>query len=174
MTAPRMTDPGRDWHPTPADLAAARDQTISDVITADLRVLFSGINPGLYSAATGHHFARPGNRFWPALHRSGLTSRQLHPSEQEQLLESFRARFDEVKAECLDRESEYSAAWQAAPGHSQDVLQLTADELAALRSRLHDTVAAYRRLDEASRPPDARRVNVTFDLVPWFDPEAER
>ena len=88
MTAPRMTDPGRDWHPTPADLAAARDQTISDVITADLRVLFSGINPGLYSAATGHHFARPGNRFWPALHRSGLTSRQLHPSEQEQLLEA--------------------------------------------------------------------------------------
>src|ERR1035441_1667158 len=88
MTAPRMTDPGRDWHPTPADLAAARDQTISDVITADLRVLFSGINPGLYSAATGHHFARPGSRFWPALHRSGLTSRQLHPSEQEQLLEA--------------------------------------------------------------------------------------
>lgn len=90
------------------------------------------------------------------------------------LNESFRARFDEVKAECLDRESEYSAAWQAAAGHSQDVLQLTADELAALRSRLHDTVAAYRRLDEASRPPDARRVNVTFDLVPWFDPETER
>ena len=46
------------------------------------------INPGLYSAATGHHFARPGSRFWPALHRSGLTSRRLHPSEQEQLLEA--------------------------------------------------------------------------------------
>ena len=50
-------------------------------------MLFSGINPGLYSAATGYHFARPGNRFWPALHRSGFTPRQLDPSEQEQLLE---------------------------------------------------------------------------------------
>jgi len=45
-------------------------------------VLFSGINPSLYSAATGHHFARPGNRFWPALHKSGFTTRLLHPSEQ--------------------------------------------------------------------------------------------
>lgn len=52
-----------------------------------LRVLFCGINPGLYSAATGHHFARPGNRFWPALYTSGFTSRLLHPSEQEQLLD---------------------------------------------------------------------------------------
>jgi TDG/mug DNA glycosylase family protein len=49
-------------------------------------VLFAGINPGLYSAATGHHFARPGNRFWPALHRGGFTPRQLHPSEQRELL----------------------------------------------------------------------------------------
>ena len=51
-------------------------------------MLFVGINPGLYSAATGHHFARPGNRFWPALHRAGFTPRQLHPSEQEELLAS--------------------------------------------------------------------------------------
>jgi TDG/mug DNA glycosylase family protein len=51
-------------------------------------VLFVGINPGLYSAATGHHFARPGNRFWPALHAAGFTSRLLHPSEQHELLKS--------------------------------------------------------------------------------------
>ncbi len=51
-----------------------------------LRVLFSGINPGLYSAWTGHHFARPGNRFWPALHASGFTPRLLRPDEQEELL----------------------------------------------------------------------------------------
>jgi len=56
------------------------------VVAPGLRVLFSGINPGLYSAATGHHFARPGNRFWPALHRSGFTPRQLRPDEQEKLL----------------------------------------------------------------------------------------
>jgi len=56
------------------------------VIAPGLRVLFCGINPGLYTAWTGHHFARPGNRFWPALHRSGFTPRQLHPSEQQELL----------------------------------------------------------------------------------------
>jgi TDG/mug DNA glycosylase family protein len=58
------------------------------VIAPGLRVLFCGINPGLYSGATGHHFARPGNRFWPALHRAGFTPRQLHPSEQNALLEA--------------------------------------------------------------------------------------
>jgi TDG/mug DNA glycosylase family protein len=68
--------------PTPVEVAAAADRTIPDLVGPGLRVLFSGINPSLYSAATGHHFARPGNRFWPALHRSGFTDRQLHPSEQ--------------------------------------------------------------------------------------------
>jgi len=72
--------------PTAADLAAARDRTIPDIIAPGLRVLFAGINPGLYSAATGYHFARPGNRFWPALHQSGFTPRQLRPSEQDRLL----------------------------------------------------------------------------------------
>jgi double-stranded uracil-DNA glycosylase len=70
------------------DLAAARDRTIPDVLPAvgePFRVLFSGINPGLYSAATGWHFARPGNRFWPALHLSGFTPRRLAPSEQAEL-----------------------------------------------------------------------------------------
>ena len=70
------------------DLAAARDATIPDVLPAEgerFLVLFCGINPGLYSAATGWHFARPGNRFWPALHQSGFTPRQLKPSEQEEL-----------------------------------------------------------------------------------------
>jgi double-stranded uracil-DNA glycosylase len=49
-------------------------------------VLFCGINPGLYSAATGFHFARPGNRFWPALHAAGFTPHVFHPSENERLL----------------------------------------------------------------------------------------
>ncbi|BCB78533.1 G/U mismatch-specific DNA glycosylase [Phytohabitans flavus] len=72
--------------PTKEQLAAAIDRTLPDVIAPGLAVLFSGINPGLYSAATGRHFARPGNRFWPALHRSGFTPRQLRPDEQEELL----------------------------------------------------------------------------------------
>lgn len=50
-------------------------------------MLFCGINPGLYSAATGFHFARPGNRFWPALHAAGFTPRLFHPSENRALLE---------------------------------------------------------------------------------------
>jgi double-stranded uracil-DNA glycosylase len=74
--------------PSPADLAAARNRTIPDVLPppgAPLRVLFCGINPSLYSAATGWHFARPGNRFWPALHLSGFTPRRLDPAEQDLL-----------------------------------------------------------------------------------------
>ncbi|HET7363323.1 MAG TPA: G/U mismatch-specific DNA glycosylase [Burkholderiales bacterium] len=57
------------------------------MVAPRLRVLFVGINPGLYTAATGHHFARPGNRFWPALHAAGFSTRLLHPSEQRALLE---------------------------------------------------------------------------------------
>lgn len=84
-TGDRLADaPAR--RPTAADLRAAQDRTIPDVIGAGLRVLFCGINPGLYSAATGHHFARPGNRFWPALHRSGFTTCQLRPADQAELL----------------------------------------------------------------------------------------
>jgi TDG/mug DNA glycosylase family protein len=59
---------------------------LEDVIDDGLRVLFCGINPGLMSAAKGQHFARPGNRFWPALHLSGFTPRQLRPDEQAELL----------------------------------------------------------------------------------------
>ncbi|MGW6600442.1 G/U mismatch-specific DNA glycosylase [Streptomyces sp. NPDC055036] len=70
----------------PEELEAARDRVIPDVVAGGLRVLFCGINPGLMSAATGHHFARPGNRFWPVLHLSGFTPRQLSPAEQDELL----------------------------------------------------------------------------------------
>jgi double-stranded uracil-DNA glycosylase len=72
----------------PLDLEAARNRTIPDVLPepgAPFRVLFCGINPGLYSAATGWHFARPGNRFWPALYLSGFTPRRLAPREQDLL-----------------------------------------------------------------------------------------
>jgi double-stranded uracil-DNA glycosylase len=67
-------------------VAAAVGSTVPDVLAPDLRVLFCGINPGLYSAATGHHFARPGNRFWKALAGAGLTDRLLAPHEEAELL----------------------------------------------------------------------------------------
>lgn len=59
---------------------------IDDVIGPDLRVLFCGINPGTVSGATGHHFARPGNRFWKVLAGAGFTDRVLTPAEQQSLL----------------------------------------------------------------------------------------
>jgi TDG/mug DNA glycosylase family protein len=71
--------------PTKAELQAAIDKTVPDVIAPGLSVLFVGINPGLYSAAVGHHFARPGNRFWPALHEAGFTPRLLQPEEDGEL-----------------------------------------------------------------------------------------
>jgi TDG/mug DNA glycosylase family protein len=73
--------------PTRAEILAAEGKTIRDVIAPGLRVLFCGINPGLYSGATGHHFARPGNRFWPSLHAAGFTPRVLKPWEEGELLE---------------------------------------------------------------------------------------
>lgn len=72
--------------PTREQLAAAAALTVPDLVVPGLRLLFCGINPGLYTAYTGHHFARPGNRFWPTLHRSGLTPRLLAPHEQAELL----------------------------------------------------------------------------------------
>lgn len=73
--------------PTKADLAAAVNKVLPDLVAPDLKVLFCGINPGLYTAAMGHHFARPGNKFWPALHQSGFTPRLLSPWEEHELLE---------------------------------------------------------------------------------------
>ena len=73
--------------PTRDEVAAAAGKKVPDVIAPALRVLFCGINPGLYSGATGHHFSRPGNRFWPTLHRSGFTPAQIHPFDERELLE---------------------------------------------------------------------------------------
>jgi TDG/mug DNA glycosylase family protein len=72
--------------PTEAELKAALHKKVPDIMGPDLRVLFCGINPGIYSAAVGHHFARPGNRFWPALHAGGFTDRLFTPDEDRDLL----------------------------------------------------------------------------------------
>ena len=109
------------------DLTAARDRTIPDVLPADgmpLRVLFCGINPGLYSAATGWHFARPGNRFWPALHLSGFTPRRLAPGEQAELA-------------CYGL-----GITNIAPRATAQAAELTDDELRAGAVRLQALVAA--------------------------------
>ncbi len=120
--------------PTKDQLAAAYGKTLDDVIAPELDVLFCGINPGLYSGALGLHFARPGNRFWPALHRGGFTPRQFDPSEQDELLglglgitnvvARTTARADELSADELReggrlltaRVAEYRPRWLAVVG----------------------------------------------------------
>jgi len=111
--------------PTAEELAAARDRFLPDVVAPGLAVLFCGINPGLYSAATGCHFARPGNRFWPALHRSGFTPRQLRPDEQRDLL-GFGLGVTNIVARTTARADE-----------------LTGTELLAGAARLTDLVVAH-------------------------------
>ncbi|WP_432157108.1 G/U mismatch-specific DNA glycosylase [Streptomyces sp. bgisy153] len=93
---------------TPAQLEAARDRLVPDLVAEGLHVLFCGINPGLMTAATGHHFARPGNRFWPVLHLSGFTPRLLRPAEQGELL-SYGLGITNVVARATARADELTA-----------------------------------------------------------------
>jgi TDG/mug DNA glycosylase family protein len=116
---------GQRTRPTREEVAAARGRTIPDLVAPGLRVLFSGINPSLYSAATGYHFARPGNRFWPALHQSGFTSRQLPAADQHLLLDRGLG-ITNVVARATARADELDAA----------ELQAGGDILAALAGRL--------------------------------------
>jgi len=111
--------------PTPRELLAARDRRLPDVIAPDLPVLFCGINPGLYSAAVGHHFARPGNRFWPTLRAARFTKRILDPSESRLLLPLGYGLTDIV------------------PRPSAQANELTAVELVAGRRRLERKVRRF-------------------------------
>lgn len=132
--------------PTQAEIAAARGRTIPDLVAPGLRVLFAGINPSLYSAATGHHFARPGNRFWPALHQSGFTSRQFRPAEQP-LLIGLGLGITNVVARATARADELGAAELRAGGKALAELasSLTVTWLAILG------VTAYRTAFGAPR-----------------------
>src|SRR5438045_4462549 len=78
----------KPFKPTKQQLIEAAGKTLPDVIGPNLRVLFCGINPGLYTAAVGHHFARPGNRFWPALCAGGFTDCVLSAFDEGELLKS--------------------------------------------------------------------------------------
>ena len=75
------------WKPSRAEILAAHNKLVPDLVAKNLIVLFAGINPGLYTAAIGHHFGRPGNRFWRALHDGGFTPRVFSPFEGSLLLD---------------------------------------------------------------------------------------
>jgi len=111
--------------PSKAEVAAAAGRTVPDLIRSGLLVLFCGINPGLYSGATGHHFARPGNRFWPALHAAGFTERLVSPWEEQLLLD------EGLGITNLVARATVSAA------------ELTVDELRAGRRRLERKIRRY-------------------------------
>jgi len=115
----------RSVRPTRADLLAAKNKTVRDVIAPGLRVLFCGINPGLYSGATGHHFARPGNRFWPTLYQAGFTQRLLTPAEEQELLVSSYGITNLVARATVTAD------------------ELSAEELVASRRRLESKVKRY-------------------------------
>ena len=145
--------------PTREELESARDRLLPDVVAPGLTVLFSGINPGLISAWTGHHFARPGNRFWPALHRSGFTPRQLRPDEQEELL-GLGLGVTNVVARATARADELSAEELLAGGEvlGRKVLALEPAWLAVVG------VTAYRTAFAAPRAavgPQDRRLGRT-------------
>jgi TDG/mug DNA glycosylase family protein len=112
--------------PTKAQVAAAVGRTVPDLIRPHLKVLFCGINPGLYSGATRHHFARPGNRFWPALHAAGFTQRLVSPWDEHLLLEAG------LGITNLVARATATAA------------ELSPEELQAGRRRLERKVAQYR------------------------------
>src|SRR6185295_18508802 len=112
--------------PTKDEIAAAVGSTVRDLIAPGLDVLFCGINPGLYSGATGHHFARPGNRFWRTLQAAGFTDRLVRPWEERRLLEHG------VGITNLVARATATAA------------ELAPDELRAGRGRLERKVRRYR------------------------------
>ena len=113
----RKTADSQPFKPTKQQLIAAAGKTVPDVIASNLRVLFCGINPGLYTAAVGHHFARPGNRFWPALHKSGFTDRLLSPFAERELLDAGLG-ISNVVAHATAAASELSKADFIAGGRS--------------------------------------------------------
>ena len=140
----------------PADLEAARNRTIPDVLPppgAPLQVLFCGINPSLYSAATGWHFARPGNRFWPALHLSAFTSRRLAPSEQH-LLPGYGLGITNLVARATAQASELEAAELRVGG--ERLLALVTEHrpriLAIAGVTAYRTAFGHRRADIGPQP----------------------
>jgi len=112
--------------PTAEEIRNAAGKTVPDVIAPGLKVLFCGINPGLYTAAVGHHFARPGNRFWPALQLAGLTPRRFTPEEERELLPLG------------------IGITNIAPRATAGAAELTAEELAAGGRALAEKVLRYR------------------------------
>jgi len=150
---------------TKDELAAAADRTIPDVLPPEGGVLLCGINPGLWSAATGHHFARPGNRFWPTLYRSGWTPRLLTPAEQD-LLPEYGLGITNLAARATARADELTKAELAEGGEilSRLVAKVRPRYLAIAGVTAYRT--AFQRPDAAIGPQDARLGETAIWVLP--------
>jgi double-stranded uracil-DNA glycosylase len=142
------------WRPTPVELRAARGRRVPDIVAPHLGILFVGINPGLYSGAVGHHFARPGNRFWPALQRAGLTPRLFSPCEEHELLKS-RIGITNIVNRATAAASELSKNELAAGGR----------RLSAKIKRLKPRIVAFLGIDAYRTAFGARQVRVGLQPV---------
>jgi double-stranded uracil-DNA glycosylase len=159
---PARTRPTR---PTAAELAAAHGRHLPDLVAPGLRVLFAGINPSLYSAAMGYHFARPGNRFWPALHQAGFTGRRLLPAEQHLLLDAGLG-ITNVVARATARADELDAAELTAGGSVLSTLaaDLRVSWLAVLGVTAYRT--AFARPGATVGPQDERLGGASVWVLP--------
>lgn len=157
-----MTTP---WRPTKQQLLAAKGKIVPDLIAPRLRVLFCGINPGLYTAAVGHHFARPGNRFWPALFAAGFTDRLVSPFDERELLKSGYGITNVVMRTTA-----------TADQLSRDELREGGKQLAAKVRRYHPRVlailglGAYRIAWEKPKAVIGRQEETIGDTVVWVLP----
>lgn len=133
--------------PTKEELQAAYGRTVPDLAAPGLRLLLVGINPGLYTGWSGHHFGRPSNRLWRTLHEAGFTDRRLHPSETGALVAAGIG-ITNLVARATARADE-----------------LTDEEIRAGVPRLHDTVRRW-------RPPVVAVLGVSAYRVAFRRPKA--
>ena len=151
--------------PTPAEIQAAAGRTVRDVVAPGLRVLFCGINPGLYTAAIGHHFGRPGNRFWPALFAAGITPRLFTPYDERALL-PLGYGITNVVARASAGENDLAPAELAAGG------QRLARKVRRLRPRCLAVlgVGAYRAAFARPKAQPGRQPEPLGETVLWVLP----
>ena len=151
--------------PTARQLEAAAGRSIPDVIAPGLHVLFVGINPGLYSGATGRHFARPGNRFWPTIHRAGFTPRQLAPDEPDALLELGLGITNIVNRTTATAAELSRDELRAGGGHLRETVERYRPEVVAVLG-----VTAYRTAFERPNATVGRQDERIGDAALWVLP----
>jgi len=151
--------------PTKAEIQAAYGKTVPDILALNLDVLFCGINPSIYSAAVGHHFARPGNRLWKALHGAGFTPRLFHPSEDRELL-SLGLGMTNICDRATARADELSKNELLAGRHNlqQKIKHYRPKVLAILG------ISAYRMAFHQPKAVIGRQPDMLYDTTLWVLP----